>query len=216
MSMPHRYAQFILEMTARSAKLEQNRRRQHKNTFVLKTYRSAEAEGSYKTERDAYMKVRWNGEPPAHIITFYGGFIHGESYNIILEYADGGTLETFMRNTKSPSTIEDTLLFWDRLFNVTHGIMVIHGKSGNNCSASQILNGYKLCPICYVTLLKPSNRWHQDVTPANILVFGGNGTSRFDCHFKIADLGLAHFKPCDSQLDDPSDLDAFGTRAYGD
>ncbi|CAF9943242.1 MAG: hypothetical protein ALECFALPRED_010901 [Alectoria fallacina] len=175
-----------------------NRRHQHRNTFVLKTYRSAEAEDNYKAERDAYMKLRWAGKPSPHIIAYYGGFIHGDSYNLILEYADQGTLETFMRNTESPSTVEDTLLFWDRLFDITHGVMTIHGKIGNESSASQILKG-----------------WHQDVKPANILVFGGNGSSPYDCHFKIADLGLTHFIPSVSQPNDPSDLDAFGTRAYG-
>ena len=60
-----------------------------------------------------------------------------------------------------------------------------------------------------------ANRWHQDVKPANILVFSGNSSSPYDCHFKIADLGLTHFKPTISQAADPSDLDAFGTRAYG-
>lgn len=175
-----------------------NRRREYKNTFVLKTYRTAEAEENYKRERDAYMKLRWAGQPSPHIIAYYGGFIHGNSYNIILEYADQGTLESFMKNTESPPTIEDTILFWDRLSDITHGIMMIHGKIGNDISASQILNG-----------------WHQDVKPANILVFGGNGISPYDCHFKIADLGLTHFQPSVSQLNDPSDIDAFGTRAYG-
>lgn len=88
------------------------------------------------------MKLRWGGKLPPYIIAYYGGFIHGNSYNIILEYADQGTLENFMRKTMSPSTIEDCLLFWDRLSNVTHGIMTIHGHIGNTSSASQILNGY--------------------------------------------------------------------------
>lgn len=60
-----------------------------------------------------------------------------------------------------------------------------------------------------------ANRWHQDVKPANILVFSGNSSSPYDCHFKIADLGLAHFKPSIPQATDPLDFDAFGTRAYG-
>ena len=60
-----------------------------------------------------------------------------------------------------------------------------------------------------------ANRWHQDVKPANILVFSGNSSSPYDCQFKIADLGLSHFKPTISQATDASDLDAFGTRAYG-
>lgn len=151
--MPYRYAQLLGAKPLKSAELEQNRRLQHKNTFVLKTYRSAEAEDNYKAERDAYMKLRWAGKPSPHIIAYYGGFIHGDSYNLILEYADQGTLETFMRNTESPLTVEDTLLFWDRLFDITHGVMTIHGKIGNNSSASQILNGYGLCPVRYVPLL---------------------------------------------------------------
>lgn len=58
------------------------------------------------------------------------------------------------------------------------------------------------------------NRIHQDIKPTNILVFGGNGTSPYDCRFKVADLGLTHFRPSISQPNDPSELDAFGTRAY--
>lgn len=157
MVISYRYAQLLDEVTSQSAELEQNRRREYKNTFVLKTYRTAEAEENYKRERDAYMKLRWAGQPSPHIIAYYGGFIHGNSYNIILEYADQGTLESFMKNTESPPTIEDTILFWDRLSDITHGIMMIHGNIGNDISASQILNGYVLCPFRYMThLIFPS------------------------------------------------------------
>ena len=161
------------------------------------------------------MKLRWAGKPSSHIVAYYGGFIHGNSYNIILEYADQGTLETFMRKIKSPSSPEDTLLFWDRLFDVTHGIMTIHGKIGKDSSASQILKGYVLSQFVKYFSKHVVNRIHQDIKPANILVFSGNGTSPYDCYFKIADLGLTHFKPSGSQPNDPSELDAFGTRAYG-
>ena len=151
--MSYRYPRLLHTITSQSAELEQDRSRHHKNTFVMKTYRAAEAEENYRAERGAYMKLRWQGNPSPHIIDYYGGFIHGNSYNLILEYADRGTLESFMRDTAPPSTIEDTLLFWDRLSNVTHGIMTIHGKIGNDSSASQILNGYVLCPVLYAALL---------------------------------------------------------------
>lgn len=59
------------------------------------------------------------------------------------------------------------------------------------------------------------DRWHQDIKPANILVFSGSGPSQYDVHFKIADLSLCHFKQSDSLQHDESDLDAIGTRAYG-
>lgn len=37
----------------------------------------------------------------------------------------------------------------------------------------------------------------------------------YDCHFKIADLGLSHFKKHIPGLRTATDKDTFGTRAYG-
>ena len=59
------------------------------------------------------------------------------------------------------------------------------------------------------------DRWHQDIKPANILVVSGSGTSSSDVYFKIADLSRCHFKESLSLQHEDSDLDAFGTRAYG-
>ena len=120
---------------------------EHNNTFVLKTYRPAEAEECYKAERDAYMKLRWGAKPSPYIVTYYGGFIHGNSYNIILEYADRGTLEDFMKETDQPASVEDNLRFWDRLSGITHGLLTIHGNTGAANSAYQFLNGYVLYPF---------------------------------------------------------------------
>ncbi|KAL8649187.1 MAG: hypothetical protein Q9210_004551 [Variospora velana] len=173
-------------------------RQPNPNTFVLKTYRGDEAERNHKIEREAYINLRLAGRPSPNIVAFYGSFIQDASYNLILEYADRGNLETFMKRTPKPESVEDVVFFLDRLVNIVHGVQCIHGRIGNTGSASQVLNG-----------------WHQDIKPANILVFGGHRGSPYDCEFKIADLGLAHFKPYDSQSHDPSDLDAFGTRAYG-
>lgn len=113
----------------------------HKDTFVLKTYREAEAQQNYQAEREAYMNLRWDGKPSPHVLDYYGSFVHGNSYNIILEYADQGTLEDFMKLTAPPSTAEDNLLLWDRLFNVAHGIMTIHGNSDFESRTPRILNG---------------------------------------------------------------------------
>lgn len=90
------------------------------------------------------MTLRFAGNPPPNIVAYYGGFVHGNLYNTILEYADSGTLEDFIRTTKPPVSIEDCLLFWHRLFGITDGIMAIHGQIPNlsKHSASQYLNGY--------------------------------------------------------------------------
>lgn len=125
--------------TSRFSKMDQQPRQ---NTFVLKTYRGKEAETNHKKEREAYMKLRGGGCPPPNIVAFYGWFIQGTSYNLILEYADQGTLEDYMERTAKPESIEDVLLFWDRLTQIILGVQSIHGRIGNDTSASQILNGY--------------------------------------------------------------------------
>lgn len=60
--------------------------------------------------------------------------------------------------------------------------------------------------------------------PDNILVTSGTRKSVFGCQFKLADLGLCHFRRIRSQRKgkkavsrevDPADDDKYGTRIYG-
>ncbi|KAI4126118.1 MAG: hypothetical protein LQ338_003923, partial [Usnochroma carphineum] len=168
------------------------------NTFVLKTYRGADAKDQHKAERDAFINLRYDNKPSPNIIAYYGSFVDDDTYNIILEYADGGTFEDFMATRSKPPSEEAMLGFWNRLCSITHGLATIHGNPGPEPSGTPVLLG-----------------WHQDIKPANILVFSGSGTSSYDVYFKIADLSLCHFKKIESLQREASDLDAFGTRAYG-
>ncbi|KAL9612988.1 MAG: hypothetical protein Q9167_002465 [Letrouitia subvulpina] len=169
-----------------------------RHTFVLKTYRGPDAEEQHKRERNAFMSLRHDKKPSPFIIAYHGSFVDDDTFNIILEYADRGNLEDFMKATPEPSTGEAMIEFWDRLCNITHGLALIHGFPGDTSGNIPVLLG-----------------WHQDIKPANILVFSGSGTSSYDVYFKIADLSLCHFKPGEAQQPEDSDLDAFGTRAYG-
>ena len=91
------------------------------------------------------MKLRYDESPLPAIIAYYGGFVHGKSYNNIFEFADGGTLEDYMRDTASPEHLEDTFLVWDRLFSLMHGLMAIHNV-GNEGHSSHPMNGYVNSP----------------------------------------------------------------------
>ena len=58
-------------------------------------------------------------------------------------------------------------------------------------------------------------RWHQDVKPRNILVLSGESNNPYDVQFKLADLGLSHFKRT-AKLDRRiADSDIGGTKDYG-
>ena len=59
------------------------------------------------------------------------------------------------------------------------------------------------------------SRWHQDIKPSNILVKRKEGGSPGDVEFKIADLGVSHFKRHVTSQGEATDRDTFGTRAYG-
>ena len=114
----------------------------HKGVYVVKTYRTAEARTYFDTERKAFKSLNKAGRPPSNIIGFYGSFQRGECFNIVLEYADLGNLEEYMQKVYPPSSTEDTILFWDSLFDVVRGLVTIHGTQQGNPKDLQILLGY--------------------------------------------------------------------------
>ena len=73
-----------------------------------------------------------------------------------------------------------------------------------------------ITPLTNVTtqLLTLSLRWHHDIDPSNILVISRSQDSPYDCDFKIADLGLAHFKRYISLLNDATADNKYGTNTY--
>ena len=95
----------------------------------------------YETELNAFKKLKYNGLPPLNIIGFYGSFIREGTYNIILEYADYGTLDDYMQQTQPPSSASDRMTFWERFFDIGHGLVTIHGEEENGSNAPQILLG---------------------------------------------------------------------------
>ena len=89
--------------------MEQERPLALRDTFVLKTYRGSDAKEQHKAEHDAFINIRHDGKPSPFIVAYYGSFIDDETYNIILEFADRGNLEEFMRTTRAPSTAENMI-----------------------------------------------------------------------------------------------------------
>lgn len=58
---------------------------------------------------------------------YYGGFIHGESYNVILEFADHRDLEYHFHNVRNPTAPEDIYHAWDALRRLLFAVMKLHG-----------------------------------------------------------------------------------------
>ncbi|TVY91861.1 Serine/threonine-protein kinase [Lachnellula willkommii] len=173
---------------------EQERReglRTAANRFVLKTYFTKDAERYYQTEVAAFGKLRFN----PNIIRFYGNFTRGDSYNILLEYADEGTLERYFEKQAPPRDGEEVINFWERLFKIIDALRGVHEVEPTTAGGPQIFQG------C-----------HHDVKPTNILVLSNGSTNAHEFQFKLADLGISNFKPKQKRSMTTSES---GTRTYG-
>jgi serine/threonine protein kinase len=114
---------------------------QHANTYVLKTYRSRDAKEHYTSELKAFRALIPGGALGKSIIGFHGSFVQDGSYNILLEYADRGTLEQYLGNTPPPTTGEDVCRFWNGLFNVIKALKLIHDVQPTDPKDPPILQG---------------------------------------------------------------------------
>lgn len=97
----------------------------------MKTYRrNSEAKKYFDNERIAYRRLRYQDKPHANIIGYYGSFERNGTFNIILEYADRGTLNDFLQETHEPTNSTGIMTFWTQFLGILHGLAHIHGTPG--------------------------------------------------------------------------------------
>lgn len=96
--------------------------------YAIKRYRKGRnAQRNYEQESEAFRKITESGVKSAPgIIEFYGSFEYQGSFNIILEYAGGGTLETFWQEHDRPSGGSNFIAYWKSIFEVVDGIRWLH------------------------------------------------------------------------------------------
>jgi serine/threonine protein kinase len=152
------------------------------------------------------------------MIGFYGSFKQGNRFNILLEYADIGSLDKYFKRVFPPTSGEDIIKFWESLFMLLEGLLKIHAPRDNSSlDQSQPLQGYISNDPSVMEYDTDFRRWHQDVKPGNILVSSQSKSVMcpYAYKFKLADLGISHFKAQASPNEDNTDRDSQGTRTYG-
>src|SRR2546423_9385737 len=112
------------------------------NTYVLKTYRSKDAKEHYNSEVRAFKALMHGDSLGKSIIGFYGSYIQDGTYNVLLQYADRGTLEEYLATTPSPTTGEDIYRMWSGVFNLIKALKSIHDVEPINPDDPPILQGY--------------------------------------------------------------------------
>ncbi|KAF2116786.1 hypothetical protein BDV96DRAFT_34877 [Lophiotrema nucula] len=140
-------------------------------TYALKRYRGQYAESNYKQELEAFHRLSGRGGT-TDIVGYFGAFQHGESFNLILEYADKMDLEQYFQSEDRPKAIVDILHFWEGQRRLVYALLNLHGHG----SGEDIPRGF-----------------HQDLKPSNVLVMSCGRTSPYEYMFKVGDLNTAHF-----------------------
>ncbi|RYO74951.1 hypothetical protein DL764_010633 [Monosporascus ibericus] len=131
-----------------------------------------------------------------NVITYHGSFRQNGTYNLILDYADGGSLKDLLGNQEPPSTVEDIEQFWRSLFGVFNGLQSIH----------QWMEPDDDNPIRGI---------HEDIKPDNILLFKGRSGSAYDFNPKVADFGLfSHVRQSKASSSEAMGLDNHGNQRY--
>ncbi|KAF8848375.1 kinase-like protein [Acephala macrosclerotiorum] len=176
--------------------------RPRSNVYALKTYCTPDAQNDYQNEVNVLRKLNLNNHP--HIIHFYGNFKYGNTYNVILEYADQGNLEEYFKTQPPPSLPEDIVKFWNNLFGILKALHTLHmvrvsvKKLRSANGESKVLHG-----------------WHQDLKPENILVLSNKATSPYEYTFKLADFGLSRVQKPTEDGRAGTTVELYGNATYG-
>ncbi|RWA06113.1 hypothetical protein EKO27_g8993 [Xylaria grammica] len=135
------------------------------DTFTLKEYSSA-AEEDYMNELGYFQLLKKApGKKSENIVEFYCSFRElgpPARFNIILEYADGGSLVDLFQQDNPPIITSELVQFWGNLVKLADGLDTVHRARGH----------------------------HGDIKPSNILIFRRPG-SKFGSTFKLADFGTS-------------------------
>jgi serine/threonine protein kinase len=95
------------------------------NTFVVKTC-PANKVHLYHDEVNVYKAMSAENPVLDNMVRFYGSWRQGDTYNILLEYVDGGTLESFLERTHPPTALRDIVTLWEKFCALASLIALIH------------------------------------------------------------------------------------------
>lgn len=104
----------------------------------MKTYFTSEAERYYDTEVTAFRHLG----PNPSIIKFHGSFVRGTSYNVLLEYADKGTLADYFKTESPPADGKEIIQFWEAMFKLLDALRCIHEVGSDDSHESRVFQGY--------------------------------------------------------------------------
>ena len=104
-------------------------------------YEGPDAEKDFEIEVDGFKKLT-QAASDSNVIRYYGFFTHRGTKNILLEYANKGTLEEYWECTRPPTKGTEIVKLWERIFGLFAAVMAIHGVEWTDSELPQIFQGY--------------------------------------------------------------------------
>lgn len=113
-----------------------------KDVFVLKSYCTRDAEKYYGSEVAAFRRLNLGAKNDSSLIGFYGSFVQNDTYSILLQYADVGTLERYFQTFPEPIKGKDIIKFWRNLFAIITALVAIHQVEPSDMNGPAVLQGF--------------------------------------------------------------------------
>lgn len=111
----------------------------------------------------------------ASFLRSYGQYKQGDTFNLVLDYMDGGNLEQYMWETRPPLSPADRIDLWDSMRGVLAGLVHFHAVNLDDDN----LDG----AACVII--------HRDVKPGNILLSRPDPDRPYHFRAVIADFGYS-------------------------
>src|SRR5947207_15090771 len=99
---------------------------EHLHTDVVKTYHQSDGGRYFEAEARAFRVLNEADKRVPNIVGFHKAFKQNDSLNIILQYANVGTLEDYFKKVTSPQLGHEILGVWRRLAGLNIAIAGIH------------------------------------------------------------------------------------------
>lgn len=153
---------------------------------MLKTFTGSEGKRQFESETLGYIETQSSGGPIASLLKYYGTYTHGDDeYNLVLEYADGGTWEEFMKAHSPPGREQDIISVWKSLLDVSQALHRAH--LGNGYAHFLLLLHLQCRMLIFWTSI------HQDVTSRNLLLKKRPLANNYGFDIKLGDFGSSNF-----------------------
>ncbi|KAK3331440.1 hypothetical protein B0H66DRAFT_467908, partial [Apodospora peruviana] len=190
---------FKIKVNKECNNLEPDRKGDEPNdrVYVLKSYNHARDERSFKNEIKALTTLQQSRQSQReqwHIVGYYGSFIQNGTFNLILQFANGGNLLDYYRDFEPPKDPAQIRQFWKNLFKVLKGLHTVHQITPKTDDSGEYRG------------------IHEDIKPDNIIL-NRESESPYDFCPLLADFGHSHVRVARSDSDEMG-VDRQGNQTY--